>query len=77
MGNAEEWRTYMDTFLSENKELGKAIPKLIHQIWVGPKRMLTYAARTGGSKAASDSVDRHLAQEVSLAGTGLVSSIEV
>ena len=43
VGNAEEWRTYMDTFLSENKELGKAIPKLIHQIWVGPKRMLTYA----------------------------------
>eukprot|EP00184_Porphyridium_aerugineum_P000202 CAMPEP_0184695982 /NCGR_PEP_ID=MMETSP0313-20130426/3425_1 /TAXON_ID=2792 /ORGANISM="Porphyridium aerugineum, Strain SAG 1380-2" /LENGTH=802 /DNA_ID=CAMNT_0027154521 /DNA_START=114 /DNA_END=2522 /DNA_ORIENTATION=- len=38
VGNADEWKSAIDTYL--NKSIyakNKEIPKLIHQIWIGPK----------------------------------------
>lgn len=35
VGNAQEWRDYMDHFLKQERP---EIPKTIHQIWIGPKQ---------------------------------------
>ena len=35
VGNAQQWRDFMAEFLKEEKD---DIPKIIHQIWIGPKQ---------------------------------------